>query len=283
MNSISLLINADDTIKCALKEDISNEDITTNSVMPDYKYGEVDLITKEDGIIAGLAIFERVFTLLDKDTKTNFNVKDGDAVSRGQVLGSIKGDIRVLLSGERTALNYLQRMSGIATYTHHVCKLLEGTNIKLLDTRKTTPNNRIFDKYAVKVGGGYNHRYNLSDGILLKDNHINAAGGVTQAIQMAKAYAPFVRKIEVEVETLEMVQEALVAKADIIMLDNMNHDTLKTAIEMINGQAEIECSGNLTKENIQALAHLGVNYISSGALTHSSPILDLSLKNLRAL
>ena len=283
MNSTSLIINAEDLIRLALKEDISNEDISTNAVMRDYQYAEVSLIAKECGIIAGCAIFERVFTLLDNKTMIDFKVSDGDTVLKGQNLAIIRGDVRVLLSAERTALNYLQRMSGIATYTNQLCKLLEGTKIKLLATRKTTPNMRIFEKYATKIGGAHNHRYNLSDGILLKDNHINAAGGVKEAILLAKEYAPFVRKVEIEVETLEMVQEAIDAQADIIMLDNMNHDTLKSAIKIIDGRAETECSGNITKENIQALADLGIDYISSGALTHSAPILDLSLKNLRII
>ncbi len=283
MNNISMKVNADDLILSALKEDITSEDITTNSVMREYCLGEVDLIAKQDGIIAGLDVFARVFELLDKDTKSVFVVKDGDEVKKGQKIGFVRGDIRVLLSGERTALNYLQRMSGIATYTKAIAKLLEGTSTKLLDTRKTTPNMRVFEKYAVKVGGGYNHRYNLSDGILLKDNHIGAAGGVKEAIKMAKEYAPFVRKIEVEVENLDMLKEALEAGADIIMLDNMCIEDMKTAVQLCKGKAETECSGNVTKENVAKLTDIGVDYISSGALTHSSPILDLSLKNLHAV
>lgn len=283
MNNITMKTNADDLILNALKEDITSEDISTNSVMPHYQLGEVELICKEDGVIAGLEVFRRVFELLDADTKVEFSVKDGDKVKNGQKLGVIRGDIRVLLSGERTALNFLQRMSGIATYTRTVADMLEGTNTKLLDTRKTTPGMRIFEKYAVKVGGGYNHRFNLSDGILLKDNHIGAAGGVKQAVAMAKEYAPFVRKIEIEVENLEMVKEALEAGADIIMLDNMSVENMKKAVELCNGKAETECSGNVTKENVAKLTCIGVNYISSGALTHSSPILDLSLKNLHAV
>ena len=283
MNNITMKLNADDLILSALKEDITSEDITTNSVMPDYKLGEVELICKEDGVIAGLDVFKRVFTLLDENTEVTFNIKDGDKVTNGQKLGTVKGDIRVLLSGERTALNYLQRMSGIATYTRKIADLLEGTNTKLLDTRKTTPNMRVFEKYAVKVGGGYNHRYNLSDGILLKDNHIGAAGGVKEAIKMAKEYAPFVRKIEVEVENLDMLKEALEAGADIIMLDNMCVEDMKEAVKLSKGKAETECSGNVTKENVARLVDIGVDYISSGALTHSSPILDLSLKNLHAI
>ena len=283
MNNITMKINADDLILNALKEDITSEDISTNSVMRQYQLGEVELICKEDGVIAGLEVFRRVFELLDADTKVEFSVKDGDKVKNGQKLGVIRGDIRVLLSGERTALNFLQRMSGIATYTRTIADMLEGTNTKLLDTRKTTPGMRIFEKYAVKVGGGYNHRFNLSDGILLKDNHIGAAGGVKQAVAMAKEYAPFVRKIEIEVENLEMVKEALEAGADIIMLDNMSVEDMKKAVELCKGKAETECSGNVTKENVAKLTCIGVNYISSGALTHSSPILDLSLKNLHAV
>lgn len=283
MNTITMNLNADNLIRQALQEDITSEDITTNAVMREAKQGEVQLLCKEDGVIAGLAVFARVFTLLDPGTETEFYVQDGDTVQKGQLLGVIRGDIRVLLSGERTALNYLQRMSGIATYTRQIADLLKDSKTKLLDTRKTTPNMRIFEKYAVKVGGGYNHRYNLSDGILLKDNHIAAAGGVKEAIQMAKEYAPFVRKIEIEAETLDMVQEAVDAGADIIMLDNMTPENMKAAVELIDGRAETECSGNVTRENIERLISIGVDYISSGALTHSSPILDLSLKNLRAV
>ena len=283
MNTITMNLNADNLIRQALQEDITSEDITTNAVMREEKQGEVQLLCKEDGVIAGLAVFARVFTLLDPGTETEFYIQDGETVQKGQLLGVIRGDIRVLLSGERTALNYLQRMSGIATYTRQIADLLKDSKTKLLDTRKTTPNMRIFEKYAVKVGGGYNHRYNLSDGILLKDNHIAAAGGVKEAIQMAKEYAPFVRKIEIEVETLDMVQEAVDAGADISMLDNMTPENMKAAVELIDGRAETECSGNVTRENIERLISIGVDYISSGALTHSSPILDLSLKNLRAV
>ncbi|MEE1238334.1 MAG: carboxylating nicotinate-nucleotide diphosphorylase [Acutalibacteraceae bacterium] len=283
MNNITMKLNADDLILNALKEDITSEDISTNSVMPHYQLGEVELICKEDGVIAGLEVFKRVFELLDENTEVTFSCQDGDSVKKGQTLGVIRGDIRVLLSGERTALNYLQRMSGIATYTRTVADLLKGTKTKLLDTRKTTPGMRIFEKYAVKVGGGYNHRYNLSDGILLKDNHIGAAGGVKQAVRMAKEYAPFVRKIEVEVENLDMLKEALDAGADIIMLDNMSVEDMKEAVRLTAGKAETECSGNVTKENVAKLVDIGVDYISSGALTHSSPILDLSLKNLHAI
>lgn len=279
----TLKLNVDPLILSALKEDITYEDVSTNAVMPESKMGEVDLIAKQDGILCGIQVFERVFSLLDNTTKFNVFFKDGDKIKKGEKLAEITGDIRVLLSGERTALNYLQRMSGIATYTHEVASLLTGTTIKLLDTRKTTPNNRVFEKYSVTVGGGHNHRYNLSDGVLLKDNHIGAAGGVREAVTMAKSYAPFVRKIEVEVETLDQVKEAAEAGADIIMLDNMDHDTMKEAIGIINGTAEIEISGNVTKENIEKIKDLKVDYISSGALTHSAPILDLSLKNLHPI
>lgn len=279
-DQVTLKLNVDPWILSALKEDITSEDVSTNSVMPHPQAGEVDLICKEDGIICGLQVFERVFTLLDEKTTVEFLVQDGAEVHKGQLMAKVHGDIRTLLCGERTALNYLQRMSGIATYTHFVAELLKGTGIKLLDTRKTTPNNRIFEKYAVRIGGGNNHRYNLSDGVLLKDNHIGAAGGVKEAIAAAKEYAPFVRKIEVEVESLDMVKEAVEAGADIIMLDNMDTDALKEAIAYIDGRAEIEVSGNVTKENIARLTGLGVDYVSSGALTHSAPILDISLKNL---
>lgn len=283
MNNITMLMNADEMILSALREDITSEDITTNSVMHDYALGEVDLICKQDGVIAGLGVFKRVFELLDKETEVTFFAKDGDKVKNGQLLGKVKGDIRVLLSGERTALNYLQRMSGIATYTREIADLFEGTNTKLLDTRKTTPNMRVFEKYAVKVGGGYNHRFNLSDGVLLKDNHIGAAGSVKEAVRMAKEYCPFVRKIEIEVENLDMLKEALEAGADIIMLDNMSVEDMREAVRLCKGKAETECSGNVTKENVARLTDIGVDYISSGALTHSSPILDLSLKNLHAI
>lgn len=282
-NNITMKLNADELIMLALKEDISSEDVSTNAVMPDYRLGTVDLICKQDGIICGLHVFKRVFELLDENVKIEFRFKDGDRVKNKDLVATVTGDIRVLLSGERTALNYLQRMSGIATYTNEVAQLFEGSKTKLLDTRKTTPNMRIFEKYAVKVGGGNNHRYNLSDGVLLKDNHIGAAGGVANAVRLAKEYAPFVRKIEVEVETLEMVKEAADAGADIIMLDNMSVDMMKEAIAIIDGRAETECSGNVTKENVAKLTDIGVDYISSGALTHSAPILDLSLKNLHAV
>lgn len=278
-----MLLAADKFIRMALEEDINSEDVTTNSVMPHYKKGQVELICKEDGIVAGLQVFQRVFQLLDPKTEVVFDVQDGEVVQKGQHMATVVGDIRVLLSGERTALNYLQRMSGIATYTNKVAKLLEGTKTTLLDTRKTTPCMRIFEKYAVTVGGGSNHRYNLSDGVLLKDNHIDAAGSVKAAVLAAKAYAPFVRKIEVETESLEQVQEALEAGADIIMLDNMTPDMMAEAVKLIDGRAKTECSGNITKENIEKITAIGVDYVSSGALTHSAPILDISLKHLKAL
>lgn len=283
MNSITMKLNADELIMAALREDITSEDITTNSVMPEYQKGEVELICKQDGIIAGLEVFKRVFELLDSTVSFCMNHKDGDAVKNGELIGTVTGDIRVLLSGERTALNYLQRMSGIATYTRSIVDLLGDGKTKLLDTRKTTPNMRVFEKYAVKVGGGCNHRYNLSDGILLKDNHIGAAGGVAEAVKRAKEYAPFVRKIEVEVENLDMLREALDAGADIVMLDNMSVEDMREAVKITAGRAETECSGNVTAENIERLADIGVDYISSGALTHSAPIMDLSLKNLHAV
>lgn len=283
MNEITMKMQADQLIRMALQEDITSEDVSTNAVMLTATKGTVDLIAKEDGVIAGLDIYARVFTILDEKTEIDFHCKDGDEVKKGELMATVTGDIRVLLSGERVALNYLQRMSGIATYTRQVAKLLEGSKVTLLDTRKTTPNCRVFEKYAVRVGGGCNHRYNLSDGVLLKDNHIGAAGSVTKAIQMAKAYAPFVRKIEIEVETLEQVKEAVEAGADIIMLDNMTPEVMKQAVELIDGRAQTECSGNITKENIQKIREIGVDFVSSGALTHSAPILDISMKNLHAV
>ena len=283
MNEITMKMQADQLIRMALQEDITSEDVSTNAVMPTATKGTVDLIAKEDGVIAGLDIYARVFTILDEKTEIDFHCKDGDEVKKGELMATVTGDIRVLLSGERVALNYLQRMSGIATYTRQVAKLLEDSKVTLLDTRKTTPNCRVFEKYAVRVGGGCNHRYNLSDGVLLKDNHIGAAGSVTKAIQMAKAYAPFVRKIEIEVETLEQVKEAVEAGADIIMLDNMTPEVMKQAVELIDGRAQTECSGNITKENIQKIREIGVDFVSSGALTHSAPILDISMKNLHAV
>ena len=280
INGVTMRINIDEYLLNALKEDITSEDVTTNAVMPEAKQGKVDLICKEDGIICGLEVFERVFKLLDENTVFETELQDGDEVKNGDLMGVVKGDIRVLLSGERVALNYLQRMSGIATFTRSLAKELEGSRTKLLDTRKTTPNMRPFEKYAVTVGGGYNHRYNLSDGVLLKDNHIGAAGGIRQAVYMAREYAPFVRKIEIETENLEIVSEALEAGADIIMLDNMDDETMKEAVKMIDGRAETECSGNVTKERLAAIREIGVDYVSSGALTHSAPIMDISLKNL---
>lgn len=277
---ITMKLNADPYILSALQEDITSEDVSTNAVIREPRLGEVDLICKEEGIICGLDVFARVFELIDQEVEVTIFVKDGDLVKVGEKMAKVRGDIRALLTGERTALNYLQRMSGIATYTHSVAALLKGTGIQLLDTRKTSPNNRIFEKYAVRIGGGHNHRYNLTDGVLLKDNHIGAAGGVKEAVAMAKAYAPFVRKIEVEVETIDMVKDAVEAGADIIMLDNMTPEIMEKAIALIDHRAEIEISGNVTKENIEKIKDLGVNYISSGALTHSAPILDISLKNL---
>ena len=283
MNEITMKMQADELIMMALREDITSEDVSTNAVMPEAQKGTVDLIAKEDGVIAGLQVYARVFTLLDDKTEIEFFCKDGDQVRNGQLLAKVNGDIRVLLSGERVALNYLQRMSGIATYTREVAGLLEGSSLTLLDTRKTTPNCRVFEKYAVRVGGGCNHRYNLSDGVLLKDNHIGAAGSVAKAVATAKAYAPFVRKIEIEVETLDQVKEAVEAGADIIMLDNMTPEQMKEAVALIDGRAETECSGNVTKENIAKIRDVGVDYVSSGALTHSAPILDISMKNLHAV
>lgn len=283
MNSITMKMQADKLIRMALQEDITSEDVSTNAVMRSAVKGTVDLIAKEDGIIAGLDVYARVFQILDEKTEISFNFKDGEAVKKGDLLGTVTGDIRVLLSGERIALNYLQRMSGIATYTKQVSKLLEGSKVTLLDTRKTTPNCRVFEKYAVRIGGGCNHRYNLSDGVLLKDNHIGAAGSVAKAVAMAKEYAPFVRKIEIEVETMEQVKEAVEAGADIIMLDNMTPEMMKEAVELIAGRAQTECSGNITKENIAKILETGVDFVSSGALTHSAPILDISMKNLHAI
>lgn len=277
---ITMKLNADPYILSALREDLTSEDVTTNAVMPNQCLGEVDLICKEDGIVCGLDVFARVFDLIDREVEVTIFVKDGDAVKAGEQMAKVRGDIRALLTGERTALNYLQRMSGIATYTHSIVELLEGSGIRLLDTRKTTPNNRIFEKYAVRIGGGQNHRYNLTDGVLLKDNHIGAAGSVKKAVQMAKEYAPFVRKIEVEAENMDMVKEAVEAGADIIMLDNMTPEMMEEAVAWIDHRAEIEISGNVNKENIEKIKELGVDYVSSGALTHSAPILDISLKNL---
>ncbi len=283
MNPITMKLQADKLIRMALEEDITSEDVSTNAVMPAYQKGVVQLIAKQEGVICGLDVFLRTFEILDSATTAEFYARDGEEIQKGQLLAELTGDIRVLLSGERVALNFLQRMSGVATYTRATAKLLEGTKTRLLDTRKTTPNMRVFEKYAVRVGGGNNHRYNLSDGVLLKDNHIGAAGGVAAAVKAAKAYAPFVRKIEIEVETLAQLQEALDAGADIVMLDNMPPADMEKAVAMCRGRAETECSGNVTKENIARLVSLGVDYISSGALTHSAGILDLSMKNLKAI
>ncbi len=278
---VTLALNADELIKAALREDISTEDISTNAVMRGYKKGKADLICKQDGVICGLKVFERVFKILNPNTQINFFAKDGDKAAKTQHIAEVIGDMRVILQGERTALNFLQRMSGIATYTAEVAALLEGSKTKLLDTRKTTPNMRLFEKYAVRCGGGNNHRYNLSDGVMLKDNHIGAAGGITQAVRAAKEYSSFVRKIEVEVESLAQCEEALAAGADIIMLDNMSVEDMKKAVKLIGGKALTECSGNVTRENIKNIISTDVDYVSSGALTHSAPILDLSLKNLK--
>lgn len=283
MNPITMKAQIDPLLLAALREDISNEDVSTNAVIREETPGEVELLAKQDGVIAGLDVFARVFTLLDERTEVTFLCKDGDAVRSGQLLGRVRGDIRVLLSGERVALNLLQRMSGIATCAREMAAALQGTNTRLLDTRKTTPGLRILEKYAVRVGGGYNHRFNLSDGILLKDNHIAAAGGVREAVRLAREYAPFLQKVEVEVETLEMVDEAVAAGADVIMLDNMSVEDMREAVRRIAGRAQTECSGNVTREKLQALADIGVDYISSGALTHSAPILDISMKHLHRI
>lgn len=281
MVDLEFTLGVDELIKSALKEDITTEDVSTNAIIKGYVKGTVELICKQDGVICGLGVFKRTFEILNPDTEIKLYAKDGDRVQKGRKLADITGDIRVLLQGERTALNYLQRMSGIATYTAEVSALLAGSKTKLLDTRKTTPNMRVFEKYAVRCGGGHNHRYNLSDGVLLKDNHIGAAGGVANAVKAAKEYSSFVRKIEVEVETLEQCKEAVEAGADIIMLDNMSVEEMKKAVEIIDGRALTECSGNITKDNVKRVISAGVDYVSSGALTHSAPILDLSLKNLR--
>ena len=274
------ILNVDQLLMRALREDITSEDITTNAIIREEKLGQVQLICKEDGVLAGLDVYKRVFELIDDEAVLETSFKDGDEVHNGDVIAVLKADVRAILSGERVALNYLQRMSGVATHTRKIVKLLEGSNITLLDTRKTTPNNRIFEKYAVKVGGGSNHRYNLSDGILIKDNHIDAAGSITEAVRLAREYAPFVRKIEVEVENMDMLKEALEAGADIIMLDNMSVDEMKDAVKIINGRAQTECSGNVTKEKVKDLKDVGVDFVSCGALTHSSPVLDYSMKHL---
>lgn len=283
MNPITMKLNADDLILQALREDITFEDVSTASVCPDARPAEVQLIAKAPGVIAGLDVFARTFALLDPATRVEAQVADGDEVAPGQQLAIVCGDARVLLSGERVALNYLQRMSGIATYTRAMARELKGTGTVLADTRKTTPGMRVFEKAAVRAGGGVSHRYNLSTAVMLKDNHIDAAGGVTNAVRMARAHASFTATIEVECETLNMVREAVDAGADIIMLDNMDREEMLAAIELIDGRALTECSGNVDASNIRALADLGVDIISSGALTHSAPILDLSLKHLRLL
>ncbi len=283
MDPVTMKLVADDLILQALREDITFEDVSTASVCPRSRAAEVQLIAKAEGVIAGLDVFERVFVLLDPTTYVITNVKDGDTVVPGQHLATVHGDARVLLSGERVALNYLQRMSGIATYTHVMAAALEGTNTQLVDTRKTTPGMRVFEKAAVAVGGGHNHRYNLSTAVMLKDNHIDAAGGVHNAVAAARAHASFTCTVEVECENLDMVREAVEAGADIIMLDNMTHDQMAEAIALIDGRAKTEVSGNVDAGNIRDLADLGVDYISSGALTHSAPILDLSLKHLKML
>lgn len=281
MNPITMNLVADDIIRFALREDMNAGDLSTESVCPERREAEVQLIAKAEGVIAGLDVFERAFTLLDPRTSFDARVADGDAVEPGQLLGIVRGDARVLLSGERVALNFLQRMSGIATYTRRMAAALEGTKTRLVDTRKTTPCLRIFEKAAVEAGGGANHRYNLSQAVMLKDNHIDAAGGIAAAVAGARAHAPFVCTVEVECEDLDMVREALEAGADIIMLDNMTHGQMAEAVALIDGRAKVEASGNVDAGNIRALADLGVDFISSGALTHSAPILDLSLKHLR--
>lgn len=281
MNPITMNLLADDIIRFALREDMNAGDLSTESVCPERREAEVQLIAKAEGVIAGLDVFERAFTLLDPRTSFDARVADGDAVEPGQLLGIVRGDARVLLSGERVALNFLQRMSGIATYTRRMAAALEGTKTRLVDTRKTTPCLRIFEKAAVEAGGGANHRYNLSQAVMLKDNHIDAAGGIAAAVAGARAHAPFVCTVEVECEDLDMVREALEAGADIIMLDNMTHEQMAEAVALIGGRAKVEASGNVDAGNIRALADLGVDFISSGALTHSAPILDLSLKHLR--
>lgn len=281
MNPITMNLVADDIIRFALREDMNAGDLSTESVCPECREAEVQLIAKAEGVIAGLDVFERAFTLLDPRTSFDARVADGDAVEPGQLLGIVRGDARVLLAGERVALNFLQRMSGIATYTRRMAAALEGTKTRLVDTRKTTPCLRIFEKAAVEAGGGANHRYNLSQAVMLKDNHIDAAGGIAAAVAGARAHAPFVCTVEVECEDLDMVREALEAGADIIMLDNMTHEQMAEAVALIDGRAKVEASGNVDAGNIRALADLGVDFISSGALTHSAPILDLSLKHLR--
>ena len=285
MELAALSLVAEDHIRLALKEDITSEDVSTAAVMPQARRGSVELIAKQEGVIAGLDVFERTFAVLDPTACFERRVADGDRIEPGQVLGVVQADVRALLSAERVALNYLQRMSGIATKTRAAAEFLQraGSKTKIVDTRKTTPGMRIFEKEAVRIGGGTNHRFNLSDGVMLKDNHLDAAGGVAQAVRMAREHAPFVRKIEVECESLEQVEEAVGAGADIIMLDNMDPQTCRKALSLIDGRAQTEVSGNIDVEQLEEVAKLGVDFVSSGALTHSAGILDLSLKHLRVL
>ena len=279
----AMILNMDPSILAALREDVTSEDISTNAIMKKPKQGKADLICKQDGIICGLDVFARVFELLERDAHFETTYSDGDEVKKGELIGVIYGDIRTLLTGERTALNYLQRMSGIATNANKMVRILEGKHTKLLDTRKTTPGLRIFEKYAVRCGGATNHRYNLSDCVMMKDNHICAAGSITKAVQMARDYVSFVTKVEVECETLEQVAEAAECGADIIMLDNMDNDTMRKAVALIDGRAQTECSGNVTAERLLEIADIGVDFVSSGALTYASPAMDIPLKNLTSI
>ena len=283
MDLSSFVLIVDEHIKRALREDITSEDVSTAAVMPEAHRGTVELISKQDGVIAGLQVFERTFKILDPAARFDASVSDGQRISSGQLLGIVHADVRALLSGERVALNYLQRMSGIATKTRQAVDALTeaGSKTVIVDTRKTTPGMRIFEKEAVRLGGGGNHRFNLSDGVMLKDNHLDAAGGITNAVKAVRSRASFVRKIEVECETLEQVSEAVEAGADIIMLDNMSTQQIKGALSLIDGRAETECSGNVDIDALQGIAALGVDYVSSGALTHSAGILDLSMKHLK--
>ena len=283
MDLSSFVLIVDEHIKGALREDITSEDVSTAAVMPEAHRGTVELIAKQDGVIAGLQVFERTFKILDPAARFDASVSDGQRISSGQLLGIVHADVRALLSGERVALNYLQRMSGIATKTRQAVDALAeaGSKTVIVDTRKTTPGMRIFEKEAVRLGGGGNHRFNLSDGVMLKDNHLDAAGGIANAVKAARSRVPFVRKIEVECETLEQVSEAVEAGADIIMLDNMSTQQMKGALSLIDGRAETECSGNVDIDALQGIAALGVDYVSSGALTHSAGILDLSMKHLK--
>ena len=270
----------EENVKRALNEDLQYGDITTESVVLDHKIAKVDIIAKEKGIIAGTEVFKMVFKILG-DVEVNFSVNDGEEVEEGQHFGEVFGDAKKILMGERVALNYMQRMCGIATLTREFVERLEGTKVKLLDTRKTTPNMRIFEKYAVKVGGGTNHRFGLNDDVMIKDNHIEAAGGIKNAVSLARKNSPFVRKIEVEVESIDQLKEALEAKADIIMLDNMDIKNLKEAVKLIDNRVEVEASGNVTLDNIREIAQTGVDFISTGAVTHSFKVLDISMKNFR--